>query len=192
MKLGDNILKYWEAFTWKDETSDNKLSNCSLYFTALQYINNLETKRSYKRTVNLDSYFFKKIYRTVSKLFANLLKYTEMFTEPLTRVPRYVLIITFFPAIGWSYLHDLSHVFKKTETACQELRFLQTTIEHQDCPFFTVFLAIKTSSQNILITLLQISLKLHEHRGGYWRRKSSPERFWNKSCQWREILLQVK
>ena len=65
MKLGDNILKYWEAFTWKDETSDNKLSNCSLYFTALQYINNLETKRSYKRTVNLDSYFLKKIYRTV-------------------------------------------------------------------------------------------------------------------------------
>ena len=96
MKLGDNILKYWEAFTWKDETSDNKLANCSLYFTALQYINNLETKRSYKRTVNLDSYFFLKIYRTVSKLFANLLKYTEMFTEPLTRVPRYVLIITFF------------------------------------------------------------------------------------------------
>ena len=112
-----------------------------------------------------------------------MLKYTEMFTEPQTRVPRYVLIITFFPAIGWSYLHDLSHVFKKTETACQELPFLQTTIEHQDCPFFTVFLAIKTSSQNILITLLQISLKLHEHRGGYWRRKSSSERFWNNSCQ---------
>ena len=40
--------------------------------------------------------FFRKIYRTVKKLFANLLKYTEMFTEPLTRVPRYVLIITFF------------------------------------------------------------------------------------------------
>ena len=36
---------------------------------------------------------------------------------------------------------------------------------------FTVFLAIKTSSQNISITLLQISLKLHEHRGRYWRKK---------------------
>ena len=51
------------------------------------------------------------------------------------------------------------------------LRFLQIMAKHQDCPFLTVFLAIKTSSQNISITLLQISLKLHEHRGGYWRKK---------------------
>ena len=51
------------------------------------------------------------------------------------------------------------------------LRLAQITVEHQDCPFFTVFLTIKTSSQNISITLLQISLKLHEHRGGYWRKK---------------------
>ena len=37
--------------------------------------------------------------------------------------------------------------------------------------FFTVFLTIKASFQNISITLLQISLKPHEHRGGYWRKK---------------------
>ena len=37
---------------------------------------------------------------------------------------------------------------------------------------FTVFLlTIKTSSQNISMTLSQISLKLHEHRGGSWRKK---------------------
>ena len=36
---------------------------------------------------------------------------------------------------------------------------------------FYRILTIKTCSQNILITLLQISLKLHEHRGGYWRKK---------------------
>ena len=34
-----------------------------------------------------------------------------------------------------------------------------------------MFLTIKTLSQNISITLLQISLKLHEHRGRYWRKK---------------------
>ena len=34
-----------------------------------------------------------------------------------------------------------------------------------------LFQTIKTSSQNISITLLQISLKLHEHRGRYWRKK---------------------
>ena len=38
---------------------------------------------------------------------------------------------------------------------------------------FTVFLTIKTSSQNVSITLPQISLKLHEHTGGY-RRKRLP------------------
>ena len=36
---------------------------------------------------------------------------------------------------------------------------------------FTVFLTVRTLSQNISITLLPISLKLHEHRGGYWRKK---------------------
>ena len=51
------------------------------------------------------------------------------------------------------------------------LHFLQITAKQQYCPFFTVFLTIKTSSQNISITLLQISLKLHKHRGGYWRKK---------------------
>ena len=51
------------------------------------------------------------------------------------------------------------------------LRFLQITAEYQDCPFLTVFLTTKSLSQNISITLLQISLKLHEHRGCYWRKK---------------------
>ena len=46
------------------------------------------------------------------------------------------------------------------------LRFQQITAKHQDLPIFTAFLAIKTLSQNISITLLQISLKLHEHQGG--------------------------
>ena len=51
------------------------------------------------------------------------------------------------------------------------LLFLQITAEHRDCPFFTVFLTTKSLSQNISITLLQISLKLHKHRGRYWRKK---------------------
>ena len=51
------------------------------------------------------------------------------------------------------------------------LLFLQIMAKHQDCPFFSTFLTIKTSSKNISITLLQSSLKLHEHRGCYWRKK---------------------
>ena len=43
-----------EAFTCKDKFSDKILANYTLYLTApLQYINNLETERSYKMTVNL-------------------------------------------------------------------------------------------------------------------------------------------
>ena len=71
------------------------------------------------------------------------------------------------------------------------LRFLQITAKHQDCPFFTVFLPMKTLSQNISITLLQISLKLHEHRGGYSRKKL-PLTILKEKFECREILLQVK
>ena len=71
------------------------------------------------------------------------------------------------------------------------LRFLQITAEHQNGPIFTVFLTIKTLSQNISITFLEISLKLHEHEAAIGG-KSSRERFWKNSSQCRDILLQVK
>ena len=51
------------------------------------------------------------------------------------------------------------------------LHCLQLTAKQQYCPFFTVFQTIKILSQNISIRLLQISHKLHEHRGRYWRKK---------------------
>ena len=56
-------------------------------------------------------------------------------------------------------------------------RFLQITAKHQDTPFLTVFITMKTSPQNISITLLQKLLKLHEHRGDHIGEKSSSERF---------------
>ena len=73
----------------------------------------------------------------------------------------------------WSF----THVSKTIETTmrwnCMSklLCFLMIMAEHQDCPFFAVSITIKTSSQNILITLLQILPKLNEHRGGYWRKR---------------------
>ena len=39
-----------------------------------------------------------------------------MFTKPLTRAPWYILINSFFLAIGQSYLHDLWHKYTWTET----------------------------------------------------------------------------
>ena len=57
------------------------------------------------------------------------------------------------------------------------LRFLQITAKNKDFPFLTVFLIIKTSLQNISITLLRVLLKLHEHRGERIGEKSFCERF---------------
>ena len=73
----------------------------------------------------------------------------------------------------WSF----THVFKKIETTMRwncmskALRFIQITAKHQDFPFFTVFLTIRTSPQDNLITLSQILLKLDEHHGPFWRKK---------------------
>ena len=66
MKLGDNTLNR-EARTCKHKISAKIFANCSPYFaalrrspyfTALQYINNLETKRSCERKVNLKNLKF--------------------------------------------------------------------------------------------------------------------------------------
>ena len=52
MKLGDNTLNN-EGLSVVKTKFLKILANCSPYFTALQYFNHLETKRSHKRTINL-------------------------------------------------------------------------------------------------------------------------------------------
>ena len=47
MKLGDNTLNNERLSLVMMKLPIKKLTNCSPYFTALEYINNLETKRSY-------------------------------------------------------------------------------------------------------------------------------------------------
>ena len=59
MQLGHNTLNN-ERLTLVNKISAKILANCSPYFTTLQYINNLETKRSYKRKVNLKNVNFLK------------------------------------------------------------------------------------------------------------------------------------
>ena len=63
------------------------------------------------------------------------------------------------------------------------LRFLQIMAKHQDCPHFTVFLTMKTSSQNVSITLRQISLKLHEHRGMQLQETPAYKNKWIKNIR---------
>ena len=60
MKLGDNALNNERLSLVITKLPIKKVMNCSPYFTALQCINNLETKRSYKAKVNLKNLAFKK------------------------------------------------------------------------------------------------------------------------------------
>ena len=60
MKLGHNTLNNERLTLVNTKLSAKILANCSPYFTALQYINNLETKRLYKRKVNLKNLKFLK------------------------------------------------------------------------------------------------------------------------------------
>ena len=50
------------ALNCKHEISDKNLANCSPYLIPLQAINNLETERSYKTTVNFENLKFSKKY----------------------------------------------------------------------------------------------------------------------------------
>ena len=60
MKLGDNALNNEILSLVITNLPIKKVTICSRYFTALQCINNLETKRSYKRKVNLKNLNLKK------------------------------------------------------------------------------------------------------------------------------------
>ena len=60
MKLGHNTLNNERLTLVNTKFLHKILANCSPYFTALQYINNLETKRSHKRKVNLKNINFSK------------------------------------------------------------------------------------------------------------------------------------
>ena len=119
-----------------------------------------------------------------------------MFAKPLTGAPRYILMKSFFLAISWSYLHDLSNTSLKRLKLLREVKLLFknasfSTDNGQTSRFssFSVFLTIKKTIPNISITLLQISLTLHEQAA--IGEKGSRERFWKNSPQCREIRLRV-
>ena len=71
------------ALSCKNKISDKIyiLANCSPYFTALQYFNNPETKRSYKRTVNLKNRY-EWLYRANLRT-GNCLSWAKLFSARL-------------------------------------------------------------------------------------------------------------
>ena len=67
-----------------------------------------------------------------------------MFTLRLTRAPRYVLIKSFFLAIGWRYLHDLSHTFGSVRSWSRDQNVIFQTADYLflNRNFFTGHLSI--------------------------------------------------
>ena len=100
--------------TCNDETSDKKVTNCSPFFAALQYINNLAIKRSYKKKFNLKNLNFLKglssglkIIRNFDKEDQNVYKTANKSTSIRTNQ---TLLSSNRQEI---YLHDLSHTTLK-------------------------------------------------------------------------------
>ena len=95
-------------------------------------------------------------------------KCTKMFTKALIRNANQILLssnrLVTHVCNDWNCYGVKLH-FTSASFSTDNSRISRVSIS------FTVFLTIKTSSQNILITLLQISLQLHEHRGGYWKKE---------------------
>ena len=76
--------------------------------------------------------WYKNGHRTLSCFWHTRLTHVKVdqnFQNALTKAPRYILIKSFFLAIGWRYLHGLSHTFLKRlkllwgEIACKK-RFI--------------------------------------------------------------------
>ena len=106
-----------------------------------------------------------------------------MFTKPLTRAPRYILIKFFFLEIGLSYLNDssLTHVIKNIVTTINyegELHFKSALISTDNgrtsrlSSLYCVFI-IKTSSHNTSYRFCLNFTNIEAVIGG----KSARERF---------------
>ena len=63
-----------------------------------------------------------------------------MFTKPLTRAPRYVLIKSFFLAIGSNFLYDLSKTFLKKGYEVKLQFKTASLIWREKKPYFLLFL----------------------------------------------------
>ena len=113
MKLGDNTLnnerltfvntKFLPKY-WRIVALILLPYNISIILKLKGHI----TERLISRILN-----FKKNLSSGLKIIRLFVKVDQNVQKPLTKAPRYILIKSFFLAIGWSYLHGLSHTFLK-------------------------------------------------------------------------------
>ena len=129
MKLGDNTL-HNERLTFVNTKFLPKYSRI-VALILLPYSTSIILKLKGHIKGRLISRFliFLKNLSSGLKIIRQFVKVDQNIQKPLTKAARYILIKSFFLAIGWSYLHGLSHTFLKRlkllwgEIACQ-MRFI--------------------------------------------------------------------
>ena len=129
MKLGDNTL-YNERLTFVNTKFLPKYSRI-VALILLPYSTSiiLKLKGHIKGRLISRILIFLKNLSSGLKIIRQFVKVDQNIQKPLTKAARYILIKSFLLAIGWSYLHGLSHTFLKRlkllwgEIACQ-MRFI--------------------------------------------------------------------
>ena len=126
MKLGDNTL-YNERLTFVNTTFLPKYSRI-VALILLPYSTSiiLKLKGHMKGRLISRILIFLKNLSSGLKIICQFVQVDQNIQKPLTKAARYILIKSFVLAIGWSYLHGLSHTFLKRlkllwgEIACQK------------------------------------------------------------------------
>ena len=119
--IADKLEKKRLAFTCKQETSDKKkkikkkkIANRSPFLLPYNISKILRLKRLLKRRfISRNINFFQKIPSSGLKIICQFVKVDQNVNKPLARALRYIIIKSFFLAIDWTYLYDLSHTFLK-------------------------------------------------------------------------------
>ena len=161
-----------ERLSLVNKISDKKLlANCSPYFTTLQYINNLETQRSYKRRlISRISNFLKnlscgsKIICLVVKVDQNVYKTANKSAS--TNTNEIIVSNNRLKLSPWSFSHRFLERLKLLwgEIAFQSRLVFYRWRSNIKIVQFLPHSNRKKKIKNISITLLQISLKLWSTR----------------------------
>ena len=113
MKLGDNTLNN-ERLTFVNTKFLPKYSR-SVALILLPYNTSiiLKLKGHIKGRLISRILIFLKNLSSGLKIIRQFVKVDQNIQKPLRKSARYIIIKSFFLAIGWSYLHGLSHTFLK-------------------------------------------------------------------------------
>ena len=107
-----NLFRNMCERSWRQiQPIARKMDLTGMYRGALD--SGLKTFRSTFNLLTNQRIIFLKNLSSGLKIIRQFVKVDQNIQKPLTKAARYILIKSFLLAIGWSYLHGLSHTFLK-------------------------------------------------------------------------------